>query len=100
MVTPDRVHEVLGKHVLVDGFSHVVDLKRSHGSWFVDARTGERYLDCYSQHASQPVGWNHPELERRKDRLHEVAYHNLSNPDCYSVPFAEFVEAFAEVSPD
>lgn len=100
MVTPDKVHETLGKYILTDGFSHVADLKQSQGSWFVDARDGRRYLDCYSMHASQPLGWNHPKLHEQRDRLYEVVEHNPSNSDCYTVQFANFVETFASITPD
>ncbi len=94
------IHNRLSKHILVDGFSHVADLQASEGSWFVDARTGKRYLDCYSLHASQPLGWNYPKLEPYKELLTEVAFHNLSNSDLYSAQYVEFVEKFAEITPD
>jgi len=43
-VAPDQVHEVLGRHVLADGFRLVYDTRASRGSWVVDARSGEKYL--------------------------------------------------------
>ena len=46
------MHEILGVHLLVDGFPLVFDLDASQGSWIVDARTGERYLDFFSFFAS------------------------------------------------
>ena len=57
-VAPDRVHEILGRHVLTDGFRLVYDTEASHGSWLVDARTGEEYLDLYTFFASAPLGSN------------------------------------------
>src|SRR5579872_3829198 len=57
-VPADRVHEVLGRHVLADGFRLVYDTVASHGSWLVDARTGEEYLDLYTFFASAPLGSN------------------------------------------
>ncbi len=39
-IAPKDVRTTLEKHMLVDGFSVVVDLERSHGSWIVDAVTG------------------------------------------------------------
>lgn len=97
---PEQVHETLAKYILADGFSHVVDFEKSHGSWFVDARNGQEYLDCYSMHAAMPLSWNHPKVDERLDRLYKVVKHNPSNSDCYSVPYAEFVEAFAKIAPD
>ncbi len=100
MIAPHKVHETLGKYILSDGFHHVADLKRSQDSWFVDARDGRRYLDCYSMHAAQPLGWNHPKLHAQRERLHEVVQHNPSNSDCYTSQFAHFVETFASIAPD
>ena len=57
-VAPDQVHEVLGRHVLADGFRLVYDTRASRGSWVVDARSGERYLDLYTFFASAPLGSN------------------------------------------
>ena len=57
-----KVIERLGNHILVDGFHVVVNTEASHDSYIVDAENGKEYLDCYSQFASQPLGWNHPYL--------------------------------------
>jgi L-lysine 6-transaminase len=97
---PHNVHETLSKFILTDGFSHVADLHMSHGSWFYDARTNQRYLDCYSMHASQPLGWNWPSLNEEVGRLFEVVTHNVSNSDCYTTYYADFVKAFAKITPD
>ena len=61
-IEPREVHETLGRHLLVDGFRLVLDTAKSHGSWLVDARTGESYLDMYTFFASAPLGLNHPEV--------------------------------------
>jgi 4-aminobutyrate aminotransferase-like enzyme len=57
-VAPDQVHEVLGRHVLADGFKLVYDTRASIGSWVVDAQSGEKYLDLYTFSASAPLGSN------------------------------------------
>src|SRR5439155_646461 len=57
-VAPDQVHEVLGQHVLADGFRLVYDTRASRGSWVIDARSGEKYLDLYTFFASAPLGSN------------------------------------------
>jgi len=66
----------------------------------VDAETGKEYLDCYSQFASQPLGWNHSALQGARDDLGRVAMHKLANSDMYSKEYARFVEKFSEVTPD
>lgn len=94
------IHKNLSKYILTDGFAHVVDLKKSHGSYFVDANTGKEYLDCYSLHASQPLGWNHPRLNEYKKKLTDIVFHNISNSDLYSAPYDDFVTSFANITPD
>ncbi len=94
------VHDILRKYILVDGFPHVIDFKKSQGSWFVDTSSGKSYLDCFSQHASQPLGWNHPKVKERVGRLYDVVEYNLANSDFYSDKYAEFVESFAEITSD
>ena len=38
----------IGKYMLADGMSPVIDLDKSHGSWLVDGNTGKEYLDLFS----------------------------------------------------
>lgn len=94
------VINTLNKYILVDGFHLVVDEKKSQGSWIVDAVSGKQYLDFFSQFASQPLGWNHPKLLKRKDELTEVVLHKYANSDLYSEPYAKFVEKFASITKD
>jgi L-lysine 6-transaminase len=94
------VIERLKKHILVDGFHVVVDLKKSHGSWVVDKETGKEYLDCYSQFASQALGWNHPGLLAHEDKIRDVALYKIANSDMYTEEYADFVEEFAFITPD
>lgn len=97
---PQHVHTILNKHTLIDNGAHVIDLEKSHGSWFVDARSGKEYLDCFSQFASQPVGWNCPRVLEQKERLLNAAIHKVANSDIYSQEYAQFVEKFASFCPD
>ena len=60
MPRDDDVRGRLARHVLTDGFHIILDLRRSCGSWIVDAETGDRYLDLYSFFASSPLGINPP----------------------------------------
>lgn len=102
-VLPDHVHEVLARSILVDGFDLVLDLRRSAGSYLVDARNGRRYLDMFTFFASSALGMNHPALagdEEFRVELTEAALNKPSNSDVYSVPMARFVETFARVLGD
>jgi L-lysine 6-transaminase len=99
-VTPDRVHEVLAKLLLVDGFDIIFDYERSRGAWFHDARSGRKFLDCMTFFASSPIGYNHPKLQDPAflARLHRVAQLKPSLSDVYTVEFAECVDTFKRLA--
>lgn len=102
-VQPADVHQVLGRHVLTDGFKLVADLAASRGSRLVDARTGEQYLDLYTFFASSPLGLNPPcvtDDPAFMDKLARIAANKPANSDIYSTEYAEFVETFARVLGD
>jgi len=103
MIAPERVHETLRRHMLVDGFDLVLDTHASRGSWLVDARNGSRHLDLFSFFASAPLGMNHPALADDpafRAELAEVALNKPSSSDIYTVQLAEFVETFSRVLGD
>jgi len=98
---PDsQVIETLRENILVDGFHIVVDQTRSLGSYVVDLNTGKRYLDCYSQFASQPLGWKHSALIKAQAEMGYAGRVKLANSDMYSEEYADFVEKFSEITPD
>lgn len=100
---PDRVHEVLARSILVDGFDFVLDLARSAGSYLYDARDGRRYLDMFTFFASSALGMNHPALaddQEFRAELAQAALNKPSNSDVYSVAMARFVQTFARVLGD
>ena len=102
-VTPDDVRDVLSRSILADGLDFVLDVERSVGSFLVDARTGERYLDMFTFFASSALGMNHPALaddHAFRAELAAAAVNKPSNSDVYSVPMARFVETFARVLGD
>jgi L-lysine 6-transaminase len=94
-----EVLEVIGQHVLVDGFRLVLDLERSRGCRLVDAATGREYLDFYAFYGSLPVGFNHPWFDQPQvqSELLRAARIKVANSDVYSVPYAAFVRVFARV---
>jgi L-lysine 6-transaminase len=97
---PTDVHDTLRKHMLVDGLDLVFDLSRSQGAYIYDSRNGRRFLDFFSFFATQPVGLNHRRLAEPefKARMAEIAIHNPTNSDVYTVEMAEFVETFDRVA--
>ena len=100
---PERVHEVLARSILADGFDLVLDLDRSAGSCLVDARDGRRYLDMFTFFASSALGMNHPALADDDDfraELVQAALNKPSNSDVYTVAMARFVDTFARVLGD
>ena len=102
-LSPDQVHDVLRRHLLVDGFDMVLDLSASRGSTLVDARDGTCYLDLFTFFASNALGMNHPGLTEDplfREELLTAALNKPSNSDVYSVPMARFVEVFARVLGD
>src|ERR1051325_10683362 len=89
----------LEKHILVDGFRIVIDLKKSRGSYLVDEVTGRELLDFYGFYGSLPVGYNHPSFDRTQVAadLLEAARTKVANADVYSRPYATFVKTFDQV---
>jgi len=62
-IAPGNVHDVLGKHLLVDGYDLVLDLEKSKGRRLKDARGNRWYLDLFSCFATLPIGLNHPGMK-------------------------------------
>ena len=98
MIDARNVHATIGKHMLADGMDQVIDLKKSHGSWLVDARDGKEYLDLFSMFASMPVGYNHPTLLENRERIAAAALNKITNSDIYSMEMAEFVDTVGRVA--
>ncbi len=98
MADPRDVRKILSRHLLAEGFDIVFDPVKSRGSWIVDQRNGDRYLDFFSMYASMAVGYNHPRLVGARGELGRLAINKPSNSDMYTVAFAEFVETFSRVA--
>lgn len=100
MTNPHDVISVLESRLLIDRNAIVVDMEKSLSSWVVDHRNGRQYLDCFSQFASQALGWNHPKMVAQKDRLSAAAINRPANSDMYTTQMADFVSKFSEFTPD
>ena len=98
MIDARNVHATIGKYMLADGMDQVIDLKKSHGSWLVDARDGKPYLDLFSMFASMPVGYNHPTLLGNRERIAAAALNKITNSDIYSTQMAEFVDTVGRIA--
>lgn len=99
-VTPSEVLPLLRRHMLVDGFDIVVDLRKSRGTYLVDAKDGKRYLDFFTFVASSPIGMNHPKMTSPDflKKLAHVAVNKPSNSDIYTMEQAEFLRVFERVA--
>ncbi|MGA9115303.1 MAG: L-lysine 6-transaminase [Bacteroidota bacterium] len=99
-VAPADALAVLARHILVDGFEIVIDLKKSRGARIVDARTGRSYLDFFTFVASSPLGMNHPKMTTPEflERLAYVSVNKPSNSDIYTAEQAEFLDTFERVA--
>ena len=93
-----NTRSTIGKHMLADGMSPVIDLEKSHGSWLVDGNTGKEYLDLFSMYASMSVGYNHPYVLENIDRLTKAAVNKPANSDIYSPEMAEFVDTVGQIA--
>lgn len=98
MNSPTSIKTRLGKHLLADGMDIIVDLTQSRGSWLVDQRNGDKYLDCFSMFASMAIGFNHDKMVAMRETLAEVAIQKPSNSDAYSAPMAEFMDTFTKLA--
>lgn len=99
-IKPSQVHDTLRKYMLVDGFDLVYDLKKSKGCRIYDSRSKRYFLDCFSFFATAPLGHNHPALTDPNfvKKIGEIAIHNPTNSDIYTVEMAEFVDTFAKIA--
>jgi L-lysine 6-transaminase len=99
-VKPQQVHDLLRRHMLVDGFHVVPDYRASRGSRLVDGRTGTVLVDFYTNFASTPIGYNHPRMLEPEflERLAQAALVKAANSDIYTTYMAEFVETFARIA--
>src|SRR5437016_5631001 len=91
---------VLETHVLMDGFTIVIDLENSRGSYMYDATTGRRLIDFYGFFGSLTIGFNHPYFDEPavKEDLLRAAKFKVANSDVYSESYAEFVDTLSRVA--
>ena len=61
-ITPQNVHETIGRNMLADGLGVVLDLEKSQGVRLFDSKANRSYLDMFSCFASASLGFNHPRL--------------------------------------
>eukprot|EP01120_Amphizonella_sp_Union-15-10_P000299 TRINITY_DN10318_c0_g1_i1.p1 TRINITY_DN10318_c0_g1~~TRINITY_DN10318_c0_g1_i1.p1 ORF type:complete len:454 (-),score=91.97 TRINITY_DN10318_c0_g1_i1:88-1449(-) len=99
-ITPQEVHQILKRRLLVDGFDVVYDLEKSSGAYLFDSKTNKTYLDFFSFFASWPISHNHPRMNDPsvKQVISKVALHNPANSDIYTVEMAQFVATFERVA--
>lgn len=100
-IQPQQVREILGKHLLTDGYDMVLDLQKSKGAYLHDSKSGRDYLDFFTFFASNPLGMNHPKIAGDADfvaKLGQVAINKPSNSDVYTEELAEFMSSFSRIA--
>ncbi len=97
-IATNHVKEILGKHILADGFDFVMNFEKSHGSWIHDRVSGQDYLDMFSMFASGAIGYNHPYLVEKSAWLGKMAINKPTLADVYSEEYAEFMKIFERVA--
>ena len=96
-IRPEDIRKTLDKNILADGFEPIIDLGKSHGSYLVDQRNGDEYLDMFSMYASGAVGYNHPYIVKHKSILGEIAINKTTLSDIYNIYYAEFLSVFDKI---
>ncbi len=99
-IVPANIHEILGRHMLADGYDIVLDLENSKGAYLRDLKTGRKFLDFFTFYASNPLGMNHDRLAGDKDfirKIGQTAINKPSNSDIYTEQMADFVNTFSRV---
>ena len=97
-MNPNNVRKILNKNILADGFEIIIDLDASKGSWIIDQRDGSKYLDMFSMFASSAVGYNHPYIINKKNKLGEIGINKTTLSDIYNTYYAEFLEVFNKIA--
>ena len=93
-ISADKVRAILSKNILADGFTPIMDIKKSNGSYIIDEVTGDSYLDMFSMFASGSVGYNHPKILENKNLLATVSLIKPTLSDLYNTYYADFVDTF------
>ncbi|WP_407405457.1 L-lysine 6-transaminase [Chryseobacterium sp.] len=96
-IKTNKIKQIVGKHVLADGFDFVMDIENSHGSWIHDQITGKNLLDMFSMFGSASIGYNHPYLVAKTEWLGKMAINKPTLADVYSLEYAQFLETFERV---
>jgi L-lysine 6-transaminase len=94
-----KVLDEIAEHVLLDGFRVVIDLEKSKGSYLYDTAHERRLIDLYGFFGSNPIGFNHPYLDRPEVEadLLRASKIKIANSDVYSEGYARFLKTFWRV---
>ena len=98
MVNAKDVRKILSKNILADGFTPIMDLEKSKGSYIIDQVNGDSYLDMFSMFASGSVGYNHPKIIENVEFLGKMSVIKPTLSDLYNVYYADFVDTFSRLA--
>lgn len=99
-LSSEQIRPLLKKHLLIDGYDMVLDLRKSKGLYLHDSVSGRDYLDFFTFFASNPLGMNHDRLAGDPEfvqKLGETGINKPSNSDVYTEEMAHFVQTFSRV---
>jgi L-lysine 6-transaminase len=99
-ISPEEVHDVLKKHMLVDGFDITLDFEKSRTPYIYDSKHKKQYLDFFTFFASNTLGMNHPKLQTEEfiKKIGKVSITKPSLSDIYPEEEAEFVDTFFKIA--
>jgi L-lysine 6-transaminase len=99
IIQPNETLDLIRRYTIGDGYPLVIDTKKSFMSWIID-HEGKSYLDCVSQYASQPLGWNDPSLSCLDEDAKDIIRHKVANSDFYTMEKGRFIRDISSILPD
>ena len=77
-------------------FRKTIDFSKSSGSYLVDSKSGNEYLDFFGQYSTLAIGYNHPIFKTSYylDEIKRIAHQKITNCEILSEESDEFNSIF------
>jgi len=80
-------------------FDITIDFNKSYGSYVVDSKTNQSFLDLFSMFSSLPLGYNHPIFDENFDqKIKPISHLRMSNNLFHSKELIDFERKFKKIS--